>query len=79
MESEQGKRVDEFDGEVAVAGGVHAVRCRAIKTQLRGHGLTIEGERGSGHGARSEWTKVGALAAVREAGGVAEKHFYVGQ
>ena len=79
MKREQRKCVDEFDGEVAVAGSVDTVRRRAIKPQFRGHGLTIERERGSGYGARAQRTEICALAAIGEACGVAEKHFYISQ
>jgi hypothetical protein len=51
VECKQRERIDEFDGKIAVAGGVDAIRRRAIKPEFRGHGLTIERERRSSHGA----------------------------
>src|SRR5208337_258064 len=79
VEGKQREHVNEFEGEVAVAGRVDTVRRRAVKTQLRGHGLTIDRECRPSYSARSQWTKVRALAAVGEASGIAEKHFHIRQ
>ena len=79
MQREQRERVDEFDGKIAVAGGVDTVCRWAVKPQFHSHGLTIERERRSGHRARSQRTKIRALAAIGQARSVAEKHFHIGQ
>src|SRR5260370_25551438 len=61
MYAERGESLGELEGEVAVAGRVHAVGRRRVETQCARRDGTVEGKRRAGHGTGTERAEVHAL------------------
>ena len=72
-------RKEQLGHIITIGDGIHRVACDAVKTELRGDGLTVEVDGRSSQRAGAKRADVEALAAVGEAGFVALEHFDIGE
>ncbi len=79
VDAEGGDGLRELEGEVAVAGRVHAVGRGGVEVEGAGGDGAVEGEGCACDGSGAERAEVHALAGVGEAGGVALDHADVGE
>ena len=79
MDAECGDGLRELEGEVAVAGCVHAVGCGGVEVEGAGGDGAVEGEGCACYCSGAEGAEVHALAGVGEAAGVALDHADVGE
>ena len=79
MQRDGRKRIHEFENEVAIAGGIDAVDADAVKAELFGNSTSIQSDGGAGDRAGTERAHIHALAAVRQALSIAQKHFDIGE
>ncbi len=77
MEGEEGERLQVFEDEIAVAGGVDGVGGGRAEFELAGGDSAIEREGGAGDGSGAEGAKAEAVGAILETRRVAEQHFDV--
>jgi len=71
--------VQEVQGEIAVAGDVHAIAGDGGETEIGRDRFPVEGETAAGQRAGAEREHVGAGASLGEALAVAGEHFEIGQ
>ncbi len=62
MEHGDGSGVEEIEGEIAIAGDVHAVAGDGVEAEIAGDGFAIEREAAAGQRAGAERHHVGARA-----------------
>ena len=71
--------IEEIEGEIAIAGDIHAVAGDAVEAEVGGDRLAVEGKAAAGEGAGAERENVGAAARLFEALPIAQEHFEVGE
>src|ERR1035441_2620132 len=77
MDHGDGGSVQEVEGEIAIAGDIHAVARDAVEAEIPGHGLAVEGKAAAGECAGTERENVGAAARLFEALPIAQEHLEV--
>ena len=71
--------VKEIEGEIAVAGNVHAVQGNGGETQIAGYAGAIEGKAAAGQRAGTQREEIGAAPGFGEAFPIAREHFEISE